>query len=157
MIRRIGLLAFLCLGAIVAQKYSGPRPPKSDVPYLVHADNLVETQAVEAREEKRKDDIAYIVAGAASSAKTPLAGPIFIFQADKLDAGKLQLYRFEVKNGHREVFFAHNGKGSAKPRRMNASPVGGGLYRIEVEESLENGEYGLTPEGSNQVFCFQVY
>ena len=157
MIRRIGLIGLLCLGAIVAQKYSGPRPTKPDVPYLVHADNLVETETAEAKEEKRKEDVTYVVSGASSSAKTPLAGPIFIFLADKLDAGKLQLYRFEVKNGHREVFFAHNGKGSAKARRMNASPVGGGLFRIEVEESLENGEYGLTPEGSNQVFCFQVY
>jgi hypothetical protein len=26
-----------------------------------------------------------------------------------------------------------------------------------VSESLAPGEYSLTPEGSNQVFCFQVY
>ena len=157
MILRMWLIGILCLGVIGAQKYSGPRPAKPDVAYLVHADNLVETEITEAKEEKRKDDIAYIIAGASSSAKTPLAGPKFIFQADKLAADKLQLYRFEVKNGRREVFFAHNGKNSAKPRRMNPTAVGGGLYRIEVEESLENGEYGLTPEGSNQVFCFQVY
>jgi hypothetical protein len=31
------------------------------------------------------------------------------------------------------------------------------LYRLEVEESLEPGEYALSPEGSNQVFCFQVF
>ena len=31
------------------------------------------------------------------------------------------------------------------------------LYRLEVEESLEPGEYALSAEGSNQVFCFQVY
>ena len=31
------------------------------------------------------------------------------------------------------------------------------LYKIEVSDSLEPGEYTLTPEGSNQVFCFQVY
>ena len=28
-----------------ADKYSGPRPPKADLPYLVHADNLVPTEA----------------------------------------------------------------------------------------------------------------
>ena len=157
MILRIGLLGILCMGVIGAQKYSGPRPPKPDVPYLVHADNLVETEVTEAKEEKRKEDIAYIVAGASSSAKTPLAGPKFLFQAEKLEAGKLQLYRFEVKNGRREVFFAHKGKGSAQPRRIEVSPLGGGLFRIEVNDSLENGEYGLTPEGVNTVFCFQVY
>jgi len=26
-----------------------------------------------------------------------------------------------------------------------------------VSESLEPGEYSLSPEGSNQVFCFQVF
>jgi len=31
------------------------------------------------------------------------------------------------------------------------------LYKLEVEESLEPGEYGFSAEGSNQVFCFQVF
>ena len=149
------LFGFVLLAA--AQKYSGPRPAKPDVPYLIHADNLVETEVAEAKEEKRKEDLAYIVAGAASSAKTPLAAPFLLFQSDKIPAEKIQLYRFEVKNGHREVFFSHKGKGSAQPRRVNVNPLGGGLFKLEVDERLENGEYGLTPEGSNQVFCFQVY
>ena len=157
MIPRIALIGFACLGVIAAQKYSGPRPAKPDVPYLVHADNLVEMEVVEAKEEKRKDDIAYVVAGTSSSARTPLTGPRFLFQADKLSASKLQLYRFDVKNGNREVFFSPKGKNSAKSRRISVNALGGDLFRIEVEESLENGEYGLTPEGSNQVFCFQVY
>jgi hypothetical protein len=157
MIWRIALAGMLCLGFAGAQKYSGPRPPKPDVPYVIHADNLVETEVAEAKEEKRKEDVAYVVPGAESAAKTPLAGPIFVMQADKLAPEKLQLYRFEVKNGHREVFFSKKGKGSTRPRRINVSALGGGLYKIETGESLENGEYGLSPEGSNQVFCFQVY
>ena len=80
-------IATLCVGALMAQKYSGPRPAKPDIPYLVHADSLVETEAVEAKEEKRKDDLAYIIPGANSSAKTPLAGPVFILQGDKLQPG----------------------------------------------------------------------
>ncbi len=35
--------------------------------------------------------------------------------------------------------------------------LGDGLYRIEANEFLPNGEYALSPEGSNTVFCFQVY
>jgi hypothetical protein len=31
------------------------------------------------------------------------------------------------------------------------------LYRIEVNGSMEKGEYSLSPDGSNQAFCFQVY
>ena len=157
MVTRISLIALTLLGVLAAQKYSGPRPAKPDLPFLVHADSLVETELSEAKEEKRKEDLAYIVAGAGSSAKTPLAAPVFIFQADQIPAEKIQLYRFEVKNGHREVFFSHKGKGSARARRLNVTPLGGGLFKIDVDESLENGEYGLTPEGSNQVFCFQVY
>jgi len=154
---RILLAGIVLFGALAAEKYSGPRPAKPDTPYLIHADNLVETEAAEAKEEKRKDDVAYVVAGASSSAKTPLTGPRFVFQAAKLSADKLQLYRFEVKNGHREVFFSQKGKGSSRPRRLEITRLGNDLFQIDVNESLENGEYGLTPEGSNQVFCFQVY
>ena len=157
MFTRIGLIGIVFLAGLAAQKYSGPRPAKPDLPYMVHADSLVETEVSEAKEEKRKEDLAYIVAGASSSAKTPLAAPAFIFQSGQIPADKIQLYRFEVKNGHREVFFSHKGKGSARPRRLNVTPLGDGLFKIDVDESLENGEYGLTPEGSNQVFCFQVY
>ena len=27
----------------------------------------------------------------------------------------------------------------------------------KIREALENGEYGLSPDGSDQVFAFQVY
>lgn len=154
---RIALIGIACLGLFAAEKYSGPRPPKPDVPFLVHASSLVQTEAGEAQEEKRKEDIAYIVAGTASSARTPLTGPVFVIQAEKIAPDKLQLYKLEVKNGHREVFFSHKKKGSARPHRLNVTRLEENLYKIEVDESLENGEYSLTPEGSNQVFCFQVY
>ena len=62
-----------------------------------------------------------------------------------------------MKNGQREVVTSHKGKAIAHPRRINVNPLGGGLFKIEVDEHLDNGEYGLTPEDSNQVFCFQVY
>jgi hypothetical protein len=154
---RIGAAAILSVALLAAQKYTGPRPQKPDVPYLLHADALVPAEIADAKEVKKKDDITYVVEGPSSSAKTPLAGPVFLFEDGQLSAEKLQLYKFEVKNGHREVVFSHKGKLSAKSRRIAVNPLGGGLYKIEVDESLENGEYGLTPEGSNQVFCFAVY
>ncbi len=154
---RIGSAALLSVALLVAQKYTGPRPEKPDVPYLLHADTLVSAEIADAKEVKKKDDITYVVEGASSPAKTPLAGPVFLFEDGQLSAEKLQLYKFDVKNGHREVFFSHKGKMSAKARRVTVNPLGGGLYKIEVDESLENGEYGLSPEGSNQVFCFAVY
>jgi hypothetical protein len=157
MLLRIALTGLLLAGVLGAQRYNGPRPAKPDIPYLLHAENLVETEVLEAREEKKKDDITYYVPGAASSAKTPIAGPRFLLQAEKLAPEKMQLYRFDVKNGRREVVLSPNEKRSAKPIRIETSRIAEGLYQIEVYASLENGEYGLTPDGSNQVFCFQVY
>ena len=126
------------------------------MPYLKHADNLVATEATVAKEEKgKKEDITYVVEGAASSARTPLASPIFLLQTEKLTAASLALYRLESKNGRREIMFAP--KKQPKAIRMEATRISDKLFRLEVEESLEPGEYSITPEGSNQVFCFQVY
>ena len=155
MLRRFLLLAFAVVLTAAAQKYAGPRPPKADLPYLKHADNLVPTEAVEAKEEKKKDDILYIVDGANSSAKTPLASPIFLLQAAKLVPERLQLFKLDSKNGRREIQFSP--KHPPKALRVDVTRLATDLYRIEVNESLEPGEYSLSPEGSNQVFCFQVF
>ncbi len=156
---RIRCLA-LCLAAACAaigQTYTGPVPPQSDVPYLKHAENLVPTEVQQAKEEKgKKDDLTYVIAGAVSSARTPLASPIFLLQTDKLAAAKLSLYKLEARNGRREITFSP--KKQPKTIRVDLTRLNTDkLYRIEVEESLEPGEYALSPEGSNQVFCFQVY
>ena len=154
--RLLPALLLSCL-VLIAQKYSGPVPPKPDVPYLLHADNLVPTEASEAREEGKKDDITYVIAGAASPVKTPLASPIFLLQADKVQPDKLEVYRLEVKNGHREATFSRKKRKSARPIRLSVHPLGESVYRLEVDETLENGEYSITPAGTNQVFCFSVY
>ena len=150
-------LCFAAAFAATAQNYTGPRPPQPDVPYLKHAENLVPTEVLEAKEEKgKKDDITYVIAGAASSARTPLASPILLLQTDKVVAAKLALYKLESRNGRREITFSPKKQPKAirvELTRLNADK----LYRLEVDESLEPGEYALSAEGSNQVFCFQVY
>jgi hypothetical protein len=156
MIRRILPLLFAAVFAASAQKYNGPVPSKPDLPYLTHADSLVPTEVVEAKEEKKKEEITYVIAGANSTAKTPLATPIFIFQADKLVADRLGLYKLESKGGHREV--TASPKKPLKAIRVVVSHLSGNLYKIEVDESLEPGEYVLSPEGTNLTsFCFQVF
>ncbi|MBK5290636.1 MAG: hypothetical protein JJE04_02945 [Acidobacteriia bacterium] len=157
--RSFASVPFLVLSMGAQKKYSGPRPPKPDFPYLLHGANLVTTEAGEAREEKRKDETANIIAGTASTARTPLAEPIFLMDSEKL-ASKMELYRMEVKNGNREVSLPNNPrkrKDSARPLRLSISRVAPGLFRLEADQSLENGEYCLTPSGSMEVFCFQVY
>jgi hypothetical protein len=155
MLRRTLLLAFAVVLTATAQKYAGPHPPKADLPYLKHADNLIPTEAAEAKEEKKKDDILYIVDGANSSAKTPLASPIFLLQAAKLAPDHLQLFKLDSKSDRREILFSP--KHPPKAIRVVVTRLGSDLYRIEVDESLDPGEYSFSPEGSNQVFCFQVY
>lgn len=154
------LFVFLLASAFAwsADKYSGPIPQKSDVPFLVHADNLIPTDVSEAREEGRKDSTLAVVQGASASAKTPLAEPIFLLKTDKLVAEKLQAYRMEVRNGNREVVInSKKSKDIAKPIFLNVTRLSDGLYRIEVDQTLENGEYCLSPDGSNQTFSFQIY
>src|SRR5271157_2404137 len=106
MLRRTLPLAFAVVLTATAQKYAGPRPPQADLPYLKHADNLVPTEAADAKEEKKKDDILYVIDGANSSAKTPLASPIFLLQAANLVPDRLQLFKLDSRNGHREILFS---------------------------------------------------
>ena len=155
---RLLLFGLLLIPVLQAQKYSGPRPPKPDVPFLVHAEKLVETEAGEAKEETRKDGMAYIVNGAAAPARTPLAEPFFLFESQKLTPEKLELWKMDSKGGRREVFFPQKKrKDVPRPFHITVTRLAPGLFRLEANEPLENGEYSLTPAGSNTVFCFQVY
>jgi len=154
----ISLLLIMGAAGCWAQKYTGPLPPQPDVVYLVHADNLVPTEVAEAKQETKKSETVYTVQGAASSARTPLPEPVLIIQSDKIEADRLELYKMEVKNGHREVTMVQRRtRGGPKPLRVTVTRLDRGLYRIEADETLENGEYSLSPNDSNKVFCFAVY
>ena len=152
-------LAFLVLPVIGAEKYTGPRPPKPDLPYLMHADNLMETVPGMATTETRKDATYAVLDGATSTAKTPLAEPIFILQTAKLQADKFEAYKLEVtKNGKREVLINHKKpKNVQRPIHLVITRLDDKLYKIEVDEPLENGEYCLTPQGSDATFAFTIY
>ena len=149
----------VALAAAQSTKYDGPRPSRQDVPYILHATTLIETEIADARESSGKDGPMYSVPGATSTARTPLPEPIFIFQSQKISPDRLQLYRMESKGGQRLLALASGkkGKNASKPIFMMVHRLGGSLYRIEANEFLENGEYCLSPEGSNQVFCFTAY
>lgn len=152
------LVVLACAPVLAADTYSGPRPPKPDVPYLMHADNLIETEVGEAKEQQKgKNEMVYTVPGATSPARTPLAEPIFLFESEKITPESLGLYRMEVKGGNREVVTSR--RKSAQPLRLLVTKLDQNLYRIEVNEGmgLENGEYALSPSESNAVFCFEVY
>ena len=136
-----------------------PRPAKPDMLYQVHADNLVETEQQTATEEKKgsgkKQAVTYVVAGAGSPVKTPLASPIFIIEAKSVDVSRLEAYRMESREGRREIVLTSKKQGHGIT--LTVTPIEEGLYRVEVEDSLPNGEYVITPGGSNLVFGFAVY
>lgn len=134
-----------------------PTPEKADIPYLIHATNLVELEQSTANEETQKNDQLYWVAGANSPVQTPLAGPQFLFKSGEIDPRDFQIYGFESKNGRREVLIRKKKKMVATTHFVSVFDAGPGLYRIRVDDTLANGEYCLTPNGSNAVFCFAVF
>lgn len=145
---------WLCAG----EKYNGPIPPKPDVPYILQAATLKETEITEAREEKGKKETSYVIAGAGSPVRTPLPEPAFIIDARQIAPDRIELYQLEVKNGNREVSLSTKSRqGSAQPLHLLVTQLGEHLYKIEASEMLETGEYALTPSGENRVFCFAVY
>ncbi len=144
--------------AASAQKYTGPRPPRPDVLYLVHADNLVPTEIAEAKQDSKKNEMTFSISGASSPARTPLAEPIFIIESDKISPERLELYRMDVKSGRREVTMTQKrARGGPRPLRLSVTRIEKGLYRVEASETLENGQYSISPNDSNHVFCFEVY
>jgi hypothetical protein len=158
----VPVLMLAALTGVMAQsskKYTGPRPPKPDVPFLLHASNLIPTEESEATEEKRKDNTANLILGATSPVRTPLAEPIFLIETRQLDATKIELFQMTVKNGKREVVFGSkaNKDDEKKRKRVLATRLEPGLFRIEASQILENGEYCLSPTDSQKVFCFQIY
>lgn len=156
--QRLSCLILACAALFGAEKYNGPRPPKADVLYLVHADNLVETELGEAKSDERKDTVVATLPGESSPVKTPLSEPIFLVKTEKLLVDKIAAFRLEVKKGQREVVVsAKNLKNMKAPIHLQVTKLDDRLYRIEVDEPLANGEYSLSPDGSNETFSFQIY
>ncbi len=87
--RAPAVFVLLASAVLAADKYTGPRPPQPDIPYLLHASKLIPTEVVEAREEQKKNESTYIIPGASSPARTPLAEPIFLIEADKINPERL--------------------------------------------------------------------
>lgn len=139
-----------------AEKYTGPVPPKPDIPYLLHASNLIETEVGEAHQENHKNETTFSISGSSSPARTPLAEPIFIIDARNISPERFELYRADVKGGNREVS-ATSGKRRGRALHLTVKALSNHLFRIEADEPLENGQYLLTPNGENRVFCFEIY
>ena len=148
----------IAIAVLAAEKYSGPRPDKPDIPYLKHASKLIPLEVGEMKEEAtKKDETTMAMSGAVSPTRTPLAEPIFLFDSDKIDPMRLELYKIESKGARREIRFKKKGPNGMRGYKIMVNPLGGKLYRIDVNETLENGQYCFSPSGDNHVFCFEVF
>lgn len=134
-----------------------PNPPKPDRPYLIHGSSLVEVETLDAHEEEIKNELRFWVPGATSKTRTPLAGPEFLFEWVEIDPADLRLYGFEEVKGRREILYRKKKKIVARPYFLDIERIDGKVVRIRVNGSLPAGEYGLTPQGRNDVFCFTVF
>ena len=82
----------------------------------------------------------------------------FLIDADKVVPDRLSCWKMEVKGGRRELTIPNKtGRNGPRAFRMQVTLVSGNIYKMELTEPLENGEYVLSPDGSNEVFAFSVY
>ena len=152
-----GLLLLISTAVAQENELGLPKPDKADVPYLIHASRIVATEQSQATEITRKNELIYTVPGASSPVKTPLASPEFLFLSENIQPNELTFFRFVSKGAQRELPFRKKRKVLARQIRLSVFPVKDNLVRIRVDESLSSGEYCLTPNGSNAVFCFGVF
>jgi hypothetical protein len=149
----------LSAAASAQDKYSGPKPANKDLPYLLHGEKLIATEVLKANQSDSKQGQVFFVSGKTSPVRTPLAEPIFIFSPDHFRAEQLGLFRFDVRNGRREVVISgkHKRDDAEGVFHLSLRRLEEDLFRIEVSEMLNPGEYALSPEGDNTAFCFTVY
>ena len=150
------LLVGLAPAPVVGQN-GLPKPPKPDIPFLLHANNLIETESSVAFEHSTKKNLFYGVANRSSGVNTPMARPEFVILTNRLSPYHLKLYGFESKLEHREILLRKKKKKIARPYFLSVDQLDETIFHIHVDDILENGEYCLTPDDSNKVFCFTVY
>ena len=161
---RRGVLLGIVLGHVprvfAQQKASPPKPPKSDLPYLLEAEKLIPTEAQPVTRSGAKDDAAITVNGATSPARTPLPEPIFLFAPGQINASDFELIQFQVVDGKRQWRKGQPANSGDEPEtvlRLTLRPAGEGVFRIEAAAMLNPGQFALVPRGKNTAFCFTVY
>ncbi len=89
--------------ALAQESYDGPKPAKKDTAYLMHGEQAGAYRGTRAAQADSKEGNVFYVPGETSTARTPLAEPIFLFDSDQITVDRLALYQFIVRNGRREI------------------------------------------------------
>ena len=163
MTRRGFLSTLAILNSCVAsgqRKEAASKPPKADLPYLLQAGNLIPTEPQPISRSGAKGDETVSVSGVTSPARTPLPEPIFLFSPGEINAGDLELIRFQIANGRRQWKKGQQSNTDDEPEqvlRLTLRPSSEGVVRIEAAAMLNPGEYALLPRAKNTAFCFTVF
>ncbi|HKD09717.1 MAG TPA: hypothetical protein VKB79_27675 [Bryobacteraceae bacterium] len=136
---------------------AGPKPDKKDIPYLLLANNLVQTEVVRPSAQQTSEGTTYSIPGETSLAKTPLALPVFLIDSAQIRPEKLRLIRLIPSSGHRQALLRKTPSPDDAPLLLTATKVADTIYRLEAVNEIENGEYALNAAGSDQFFCFTVF
>jgi hypothetical protein len=136
---------------------AGPKPDKKDIPYLLLANSLVQTEVVRPTAERTAEGARYSIPGETSLAKTPLALPVFLIDSAQIRPEKLKLIRLTASSGHRQALVRKTPSLDDPPLLLTATKLADTIYRIEAVNEIENGEYALNAAESDQFFCFTVF
>ncbi len=81
---------------------------------------------------------------------------MLLIKADKVNPQRLQMYRLEVKDGHREITASGKKRADVIHVLEVTRLTSDGVFRMEVADDLDSGQYVLSLEGTNQGFCFTI-
>lgn len=77
-----------------------------------------------------------------------------------VDPGKFQLFSWSIKDQKRWTMVSRPATTSKKTQPglllYDVVQVGESLYKLIPVQELRPGEYGFSPDGSNEVFCFGI-
>ena len=118
---------------------------------------MVQTEVASSDPQDTPEGTRYSLSGETSLARTPLALPIFMLDAVEIKPEKIRLMRLTAKAGHRETMAPRTPNPDDPPILLTVTNLGGGLYKFEVVNEIENGEYALNVAGTNKFFCFTVF
>ncbi len=136
---------------------AGPKPDKKDIPYLLLANNLVQTEVVRPAADQTSEGTRYSIPGETSLARTPLALPVLLIDSAQIRPERLRLIRLTASSGRRQALIRKTPSPDDPPLLLTAARISDTIYRLEAVNEIENGEYALNAAGSEQFFCFTVF
>ena len=133
--------------------------PESGVLYLTLGTKVIKLESTVAQYTTTADDEVFVVVpGEASPTSTTLKRPVIVSEGQTVPEGAfvLELYRMEAKSGNRRLLYRVGNRIVASKIPIEMTALSRHLYQVEVSEDLTPGQYCLTPNGSDEMFLFEI-